>query len=413
MKTGWIQEDCSVQKLSSKPAKGTQDLLPQDMKLRNWVTKKIIEAYTSRGYTQIETPMLENLDNLTNSEGGENLRMIFKVLKRGEKLDWSKAQTENDLSDLGLRFDLTLPLSRFYANNMNELTKPFKAFQIGNVFRAERNQKGRYRQFVQCDIDTLGDSGIYAEIDLMLTVPKALYNIGFKDFVIKINDRRILKDLVIDAGFAEEDFATVCITADKKDKIGEEGVVKELLEKGYAEETIKRFLENLTTPLEQLTTPYAEDLKLLISIISKYYPIQFDATLVRGMGYYTGPIFEIETPKFGGAVAGGGRYDKMIGKFTGSDTPACGFSIGFERIITILMDAGFKIPDESKKIAFLYEKNIDANVLTSILKEASALREAGNIVLVSKMNKNKKFQKEGLEKQGYIEFKEFYREALK
>lgn len=389
-----------MQKLSSKPAKGTQDLLPQDMKLRNWVTKKIIEAYTSRGYTQIETPMLENLDNLTNSEGGENLRMIFKVLKRGEKLDWSKAQSENDLSDLGLRFDLTLPLSRFYANNMNELTKPFKAFQIGNVFRAERNQKGRYRQFVQCDIDTLGDSGIYAEIDLMLTVPKALYNIGFKDFVIKINDRRILKDLVIDAGFAEEDFETVCITADKKDKIGEEGVVKELLEKGYAEETIKRFLENLTTPLEQLTTPYAEDLKLLTSIISKYYPIQFDATLVRGMGYYTGPIFEIETPKFGGAVAGGGRYDGLLNKFSKESIPAVGFSIGFERIIGILKDQNFVVPEERETYAILFEED---SFYEKALTIANEKIEQGNIASIYKIKSNRigkevaNFKKNGYE----------------
>lgn len=389
-----------MQKLSSKPAKGTQDLLPQDMKLRNWVTKKIIEAYTSRGYTQIETPMLENLDNLTNSEGGENLRMIFKVLKRGEKLDWSKAQSENDLSDLGLRFDLTLPLSRFYANNMNELTKPFKAFQIGNVFRAERNQKGRYRQFVQCDIDTLGDSGIYAEIDLMLTVPKALYNIGFKDFVIKINDRRILKDLVIDAGFAEEDFATVCITADKKDKIGEEGVVKELLEKGYAEETVKRFLENLTTPLEQLTTPYAEDLKLLTSIISKYYPIQFDATLVRGMGYYTGPIFEIETPKFGGAVAGGGRYDGLLNKFSKESIPAVGFSIGFERIIGILKDQNFVVPEEGETYAILFAED---SFYEKALTIANEKIEQGNIASIYKIKSNRigkevaNFKKSGYE----------------
>ncbi|WP_454959422.1 histidine--tRNA ligase [Filifactor alocis] len=389
-----------MQKLSSKPAKGTQDLLPQDMKLRNWVTKKIIEAYTSRGYTQIETPMLENLDNLTNSEGGENLRMIFKVLKRGEKLDWSKAQSENDLSDLGLRFDLTLPLSRFYANNMNELTKPFKAFQIGNVFRAERNQKGRYRQFVQCDIDTLGDSGIYAEIDLMLTVPKALYNIGFKDFVIKINDRRILKDLVIDAGFAEEDFETVCITADKKDKIGEEGVVKELLEKGYAEETIKRFLENLTTPLEQLTTPYAEDLKLLTSIISKYYPIQFDATLVRGMGYYTGPIFEIETPKFGGAVAGGGRYDGLLNKFSKESIPAVGFSIGFERIIGILKDQNFVVPEERETYAILF---VEDSFYEKALTIANEKIEQGNIASIYKIKSNRigkevaNFKKSGYE----------------
>lgn len=375
-----------MQKLSSKPAKGTQDLLPQDMRLRNWVTKKIVEAYASRGYTQIETPMLENLENLTNSEGGENLRMLFKVLKRGDKLNLEKAQTEDDLCDLGLRFDLTLPLSRFYANHLNELTKPFKAFQMGNVFRAERNQKGRYRQFVQCDIDTLGDPSIYAEIDLMLTVPKALYAIGFKNFVIKINDRRILKDLVLEAGFAEEDFSTICITADKKDKVGEEGVIQELSDKGYDKKIIENLLVNFKKPLSEMTSEYAKDLKKLMDIVSRYYPIEFDATLVRGMGYYTGPIFEIITPDFGGSVAGGGRYDGLLTKFSKESIPAVGFSIGFERIIGILKEQGFEPPEEGKRYAVLFA---DEQFYPKALAFADEKIVEGHIASIYKIKENR------------------------
>ncbi len=330
--------------------------------------------------------MLENLENLTNSEGGENLRMLFKVLKRGDKLNLEKAQTEDDLCDLGLRFDLTLPLSRFYANHLNELTKPFKAFQMGNVFRAERNQKGRYRQFVQCDIDTLGDPSIYAEIDLMLTVPKALYAIGFKNFVIKINDRRILKDLVLEAGFAEEDFSTVCITADKKDKVGEEGVIQELSDKGYDKKIIENLLVNFKKPLSEMTSEYAKDLKKLMDIVSRYYPIEFDATLVRGMGYYTGPIFEIITPDFGGSVAGGGRYDGLLTKFSKESIPAVGFSIGFERIIGILKEQGFEPPEEGKRYAVLFA---DEQFYPKALAFADEKIVEGHIASIYKIKENR------------------------
>lgn len=373
-------------KLSPKPAKGTQDLLPQDLKLRNYITSKIVEAYTERGYTQIETPIIENLENLENADGGENLRMLFKILKRGEKLNLQESASENDLCDLGLRFDLTLPLSRFYANNLNNLVKPFKAFQMGNVFRAERNQKGRYRQFVQCDIDTLGDPTIYAEIDLMLTVPKALYNIGFKNFIIKINDRRILKDIIVGAGFPEEDFISVCITADKADKIGEEGVIAELLSKGYEREMIERFLKHMNTSLEDMESPYAEELKMLINIVSKHYPIEFDPTLVRGMGYYTGSIFEIVTPDFGGSVAGGGRYDGLLTKFSKESIPAVGFSIGFERIFGILKEQGFVPPEEKKVYAILFAKE---ELYEKALAFADEKIAEGSIASIYKIKPNK------------------------
>lgn len=387
-------------KLSPKPAKGTQDLLPQDLKLRNYITKKIVEAYTQRGYTQIETPIIENLENLENADGGENLRMLFKILKRGEKLQLGSASSENDLCDLGLRFDLTLPLSRFYANNLNQLVKPFKAFQMGNVFRAERNQKGRYRQFVQCDIDTLGDPTIYAEIDLMLTVPQALYNIGFKNFIIKVNDRRILKDIIVGAGFAEEDFINVCITADKADKIGEEGVIAELLEKGYEREKIDTFLKNIHTSLNDMDSDYAKDLKMLMEVVSKHYPIEFDPTLVRGMGYYTGPIFEIVTPDFGGSVAGGGRYDGLLTKFSKESIPAVGFSIGFERIFGILKEQEFVPPEEETVYAVLFA---DEALYEKALAFADEKIGQGHIASIYKIKRNRigkevaSFKKNGYE----------------
>ncbi|MFC4805407.1 histidine--tRNA ligase [Filifactor villosus] len=387
-------------KLSSKPAKGTQDLLPQDLRLRNYMTRKITAAYTQRGYTQIEAPIIENIENLENSEGGENLRMLFKVLKRGEKLDLERAKTENDLCDLGLRFDLTLPLSRFYANNLNSLVKPFKAFQMGNVFRAERNQKGRLRQFVQCDVDTLGDPTIYAEIDLMLTVPKALYDIGFEEFTIKVNDRRILRDIVIGAGFSEEEFAGICIIADKADKIGEEGVIAELLDKGYERDKIDSFLKNLNASLEDMDTDYANDLKLLIKTVSERYPIEFDPTLVRGMGYYTGPIFEIVAPGFSGSIAGGGRYDGLLTKFSKESIPAVGFSIGFERIFNILKDQGFVPPEEEKVYAVLFASE---DLYKKALELADEKIAEGNIASIYKIRPNRigkevaNFKKNGYE----------------
>jgi histidine--tRNA ligase len=417
--------------LIKKGVTGMKDILPEEMVIRDYLINIIKKTYGSFGFTSIETPAMEHIENLLSKQGGDNEKLIFKVLKRGEKLKLDDVKDENDLVDAGLRYDLTLPLARYYSNNQANLPNPFKALQIGNVYRADRPQKGRFRQFTQCDIDILGEASNLAEIELILATTKALGEIAKgKKFTVRINDRRILLAMALFAGYSEDNISNVFIILDKMDKIGLDGVRKELTELDGADKCEKYLnlfdgLSNDSKALVSLKESLAgfieegvldslsEIMNTVLDVKENDFSLEFDPTLVRGMGYYTGTIFEVSMEGFSGSVAGGGRYDKMIGKFTGSDTPACGFSIGFERIITILMDAGFKIPDESKKIAFLYEKNIDANVLTSILKEASALREAGNIVLVSKMNKNKKFQKEGLEKQGYIEFKEFYREALK
>ncbi|ETO95890.1 histidine--tRNA ligase [Lachnoanaerobaculum sp. MSX33] len=417
--------------LIKKGVTGMKDILPEEMVIRDYLINIIKKTYGSFGFTSIETPAMEHIENLLSKQGGDNEKLIFKVLKRGEKLKLDDVKDENDLVDAGLRYDLTLPLARYYSNNQANLPNPFKALQIGNVYRADRPQKGRFRQFTQCDIDILGEASNLAEIELILATTKALSEIAKdKKFTVRINDRRILLAMALFAGYSEDNISNVFIILDKMDKIGLDGVRKELTELDGSDKCEKYLnlfdgLSNDSKALVSLKESLAgfieegvldslsEIMNTVLDVKENDFSLEFDPTLVRGMGYYTGTIFEVSMEGFSGSVAGGGRYDKMIGKFTGSDTPACGFSIGFERIITILMDSGFKIPDESKKIAFLYEKNIDASVLTSILKEASALRADGNIVLVSKMNKNKKFQKEGLEKQGYVEFKEFYREALK
>ena len=418
--------------LSKKPVTGMKDILPREMEIRDYVIRVIKDTYKKFGFTGIETPCMENIENLTNKQGGENEKLIFKVLKRGEKLDLSTAQNESDLSDLGMRYDLTVPLVRFYSNNNANLANPFKALQIGPVWRADRPQRGRYRQFYQCDIDILGEPTNLAEIELITATTTCLGKLGFKNFEIRINDRRILKSMASYAGFAEENFDDVFIILDKMDKIGLDGVKEDLISHGFEQSNVEKYLdlfkgleEHKNDGLEYISKALGESLNTevkdwLDEIITSVeaakaaqFEMVFDPTLVRGMSYYTGTIFEIAIPEFGGSCGGGGRYDKMIGKFTGQDTAACGFSIGFERIVLLLLEQDFKIPDEGKKIAFLVEKNMPSERMSDIMKEANDMRANGNIVLVSRMNKNKKYQKEQLEAQGYTEFKDFYVDSLK
>ena len=418
--------------LKKKPVTGMKDILPAEMQIRDYILGQIKETYRSFGFSSIETPCVEHIENLLSKQGGDNEKLIFKILKRGEKLDLETAQTENDLTDGGLRYDLTLPLSRYFANNAASLPTPFKALQIGNVWRADRPQKGRFRQFVQCDIDILGDATSQAEIELILATTTALSRIcPGRGFTVRINDRRILRAMAVSSGFPEDDIDKLFITVDKMDKIGTDGVKAELLENGYSEASADRYLElmNQASPDAAgvrkmgellkgvLEDGAAENLARIMETVTEVSQVGcqlvFDPTLVRGMGYYTGTIFEVSMEGFGGSVAGGGRYDRMIGKFTGIDTPACGFSIGFERIVTILLDAGFTVPEGNGKEAWLFEKGMGADRLTAIMKEAMAARAEGKTVLVAQMNKNKKFQKEQLGKEGYLEFKEFYKEELK
>ena len=415
--------------LSKKPVNGMKDILPAEMEIRDYVTSVIKDTYRSFGFTPIETPCKENIANLSNKQGGENEKLIFKVLKRGEKLNLETAKEEADVVDFGMRYDLTVPLSRFYANNANDLPSPFKALQIGSVWRADRPQRGRYRQFTQCDIDILGEPSNLAEIELITATTTTIGRLGFKNFEIRINERRILKAMAAYSGFAEEDYDNVFITLDKMDKIGVEGVAEELAKDGYAQESIDKYLglfklleekkdvaEGVTFLAdtlgnfldEEVVTNMTEIATAVNATKNAEFTLVFDPTLVRGMSYYTGTIFEISMPELGAACGGGGRYDKMIGKFTGNDVPACGFSIGFERIILLLMESGFKIPESPKRVAYLVEKKYPAEKLVDVMKQAKEARENGQQVLVVRMNKNKKFQKEQLSKEGYEEFVEFF-----
>lgn len=417
--------------LIKKPTTGMKDILPREMQIRDYLIGLIKETYSGFGFTPIETPAVENIQNLSSKQGGENEKLIFKILKRGEKLDLENAKEEADLVDGGLRYDLTVPLVRFYSNNADKLPSPFKAVQIGPVWRADRPQKGRFRQFYQCDIDIIGEPGNLAEIELILATTTTLGKIGFKNFKIKINERRILKAMAAYSGFPEEEYDNVFIILDKMDKIGLDGVKEELVKAEYSQDAVDKYVElfgginssenglayvcdKIADYLEPDVYESLSEIIDSVSGVKEYaFDVVFDPTLVRGMSYYTGTIFEIEVPEFGSSVGGGGRYDKMVGKFTGKDMPACGFSIGFERIVTILLDNDFKIPDSGEKVAFLIEKGIKSQMLVDIIKEAQALRKEGKKVLVVRMNKNKKFQKDQLMAEGYEVFKDFYKEGLK
>ena len=412
--------------LAKKPVNGMKDILPEEMKIRDYVQGIIKETYRSFGFTPIETPCMENIGNLSSKQGGENEKLIFKVLKRGEKLKLEEAKEEADVVDFGMRYDLTVPLARFYSNNANDLPSPFKALQMGNVWRADRPQRGRYRQFMQCDIDILGEPSNLAEIELILATTTTIGRIGFENFEIHINERRILKAMALYSGFPEESFDIVCIILDKMDKIGKDGVAEELEKEGFSKESIEKYLslfdgvEQAENGLKYLADTLAdfledgvyENLQEIITAVeatkTAKFDLIFDPTLVRGMGYYTGTIFEIVMPELGAACGGGGRYDKMIGRFTGNDVPACGFSIGFERIVLLLMESNFKIPTEPEKKAYLIEKGYPADKLVDVISKAQAERKAGKQILVVRMNKNKKFQKEKLTAEGYEEFEEFF-----
>ena len=416
--------------LKKKPVTGMKDILPAEMAIRDYVIRLIKETYGTFGFSSIETPCVEHIENLSSKQGGENEKLIFKILKRGEKLKLDTAECEADLVDGGLRYDLTLPLSRYYSNHANELPSPFKALQMGNVWRADRPQRGRYRQFMQCDIDILGEPTNLAEIELILATTTLLGKLDFKNFTIRINDRRILKAMAAYSGFAPESYDTVFIILDKMDKIGLEGVREELEKEGFDKACVDKYLamfEEITNDvqgvryvkekLEGVLDPeYADGLELIMNSVDAVkaadFKIAFDPTLVRGMSYYTGPIFEISMDEFGGSVGGGGRYDEMIGKFTGNNTCACGFSIGFERIIMLLMERAFQIPQIGTKKALLIEKNMPAEGMMKVLKQAEEDRKNGSVVTIAVMKKNKKFQKEQLKEEGYEEIVEFFADRM-
>ena len=416
--------------LKKKPVTGMKDVMPAEMEIRDYLIGLIKDTYKTFGFQSMETPCVEHIENLCSKQGGDNEKLIFKILKRGEKLKIDEATEENDLVDGGLRYDLTVPLARYYSNHANELPSPFKALQIGSVWRADRPQKGRFRQFVQCDIDILGEASNLAEIELILATTAMLGKLDFKNFTVCINDRNILKSMAAYSGFKEEDYDEVFIVLDKMDKIGPEGVEAELIEMGYTRESVKTYLslfDEVASDVsgvrylkeklgDYLSDETADGLELIMSSVEAAkecdFKLQFTPTLVRGQSYYTGTIFEVTMDDFGGSVAGGGRYDKMIGKFTGQDTPACGFSIGFERIVMLLLENGYKVPGGRQKKAYLLEKKLPKEAMLKVLALAKADREAGRQVLIVNMKKNKKFQKEQLIEDGYTEIADCYADSV-
>jgi len=430
--------------MSTSPARGMRDMLPRETALRDWAITKLVKRYEQFGFTRIETPSVENINQLKGSEGGENLNLIFEILKRGDKLE--KALSENsadteklisELSDLGLRFDLTVPLVRFFAHNQAQLPYPFKSIQIGSVWRAESPQAGRYRQFTQCDIDTFGIKSEIAEMELIQATAEALIDMGFEKFTVRINDRRILAALVQACGFKPEQFDAVFIQIDKLDKIGLEGVKKELLAQGFDSDAIskiankiqeaKQLFANNSSHQEIMAwaatlwgTPNSTELQslqdtlgALINVITSIekvsqgrYFITPDPTLVRGMGYYTGLIFEIVTPGAAHSIAGGGRYDKMVGKYTGRDVPACGFSIGFERIISILMEKENKAKVQEEKLALIFDQDRDS--LPDIFLKANTLRKEGKHISLFPRKKDMRKQIDGLIAEGFSGYIVYY-----
>jgi len=417
--------------LKKKPVTGMKDMMPAEMEVRDYVIQMVKDTYRTFGFSSIETPCVEHIENLCSKQGGDNEKLIFKILKRGEKLKLETAETEADLVDGGLRYDLTVPLARYYANHANELPSPFKAMQIGNVWRADRPQRGRFRQFVQCDIDILGEASNLAEIELILATTAMLGKLNFKNFTVCINDRNILKAMAAYSGFREEDYDEVFIILDKMDKIGAEGVANELNELGgYTQENVDTYLalfDEITGDIEGirfckeklngfLDPAIADGMEMIISSVESAkeaeFKVKFDPTLVRGQSYYTGTIFEIRMDEFGGSVAGGGRYDKMIGKFTGQDTPACGFSIGFERIAMLLLENGYECGNKKEKKAYLIEKNMPQEGILKVLAMAKEDRANGKQVLIVNMKKNKKFQKDQLVEEGYSDIKEVYADSI-
>ncbi len=369
-----------------------RDFLPQDKIKRERLIATVVDSYISRGFQQIETPVLEDLGRLTSGQGGDNEKLVFKVQKRGEEFTQALEQGE-ELADLGLRFDLTVPLTRFYASNHAKLPRVFKAIQTGPVFRAERPQKGRYRQFIQCDIDIIGDDSILAELELLSASLAALEAIGITDATIRVNHRELLRSNIESLGILAKDALSAMITIDKLDKIQVDGVAKELGEK-FGEQVANAALAWLSAidakAIPEILLPIWQGLG------ERAASLRFDPTLVRGMGYYTGTIFEIEHPGSGSSIGGGGRYDGMVGKWLGTDAPAVGISLGIERIVDLVPE----LESTGDPVVLILEPGTHA--LGIELQQQ--LINAGKQVRLENRPKNLKALLEQLAENGYREF---------
>ncbi len=408
------------------PVRGTKDYLPKEMALREEVKAIILKSYKSFGFMQIGTPILENIGNLMGSDGGDNLKLIFKVLKRGEKLNLNKPNlSESDIVDIGLKYDQTVPLARMYANNQNILPSPFKAIQIDSSFRADRPQLGRNRQFTQCDIDILGDSSSNAEIDIINTTAKTFEALGFDDIVAKINDRRILSDLIAMAGFDESQEKEVCICLDKIDKLGIEGVRAEMLTRDFSEEKTHLLLEQIES-IRSVGQEYYDVLlacgvradvvnsvKYVIDSVNKLSAgksrAEFDISIVRGQNYYTGIVYEFYLPGLTGACAGGGRYDNMIGKMVGKPVPAVGLGLGFEPTCLLYAEKHKDAKPSLPTVAVLYNAEDD---FVEVMKFVQSILDKCNAsAILSK--KNISHQLDVLGENGYTHFCNFSDKIIK
>ncbi len=409
-------------KKSLEPVRGTSDYSPKEMLVRERVRAEILRTYKSYGFMQISTPVLEDIDNLLSSDGGDNVKLIFKILKRGEKLDLSKPNlTEKDIVDIGLRYDLTVPLVRYYSKNMNSLPCPFKSIQVDYSFRADRPQRGRSRQFIQCDIDILGDPSTNAEIDIINTTAKTFCNLGFSDFVCKINDRRILSDLTKYSGFKPEDEKDVCIVLDKLDKIGIDGVTEELKTRGYAVEIVNK-LKNILADISnngmealnnynvrpEVVSSIKEIIRVVNNLSAGEYKVVYDVSIVRGQGYYTGAVYEFYMPGFGGACAGGGRYDNMIEKMTGKSLPAVGLGLGFEPTCMLIAEKGNAI-SKNTMLACLYKPEDNFAEVLRFVEEIKDKMPTSAIAI----KKNLNFQLQTLKNNGFTHFCIFKDKVIK
>ncbi len=366
------------------PARGMRDFLPVEKRRRERVLRVIRDAYEDHGFEEIETPVVEDADRLHAGLGGDNEKLAFAVMRRGLSVDDLRAaEAPLALADLGLRFDLTVPLARFIASNRAALPPVFRAIQIAPVWRAERPQRGRYRQFMQCDIDIAGEAGIAAELELLAATADALTRLGIPDAFIRINDRRILAAALEHAGVAEELREGALVTVDKLDKIGREGVAEELGARGVDGERLLATLDAIQAgeELEGFDATVLDAVRELLGA-SVGIRLDFDPTLVRGMGYYTGPIFEIAHPELPYSIGGGGRYDGMIGRFLGQELPAVGISLGFERLVDLVV-----LPEDGAReaIALLVDKAVEPAAALAIKRDLVA---AGQTVRMQRRTKN-------------------------
>ena len=412
-------------KIDNSPARGMRDLLPADVAVRDHVLESISAVYRRYGYQRIETPALENIARLSSGEGGDNEKLIFEVLRRGLPPEVAAGTPLRELVDLGLRYDLTVPLTRFYGNNHASLPMPFRSLQVGPVWRADRPQRGRYRQFYQCDIDMIGEPTVLAEAELIEATTEALAAIGLTGTMVRLSDRRFLAALAADCGVPADAQDAFFITVDKLDKIGWDGVRAELLESGFepvqieaAEKKIQgligvpadRLADTLAESVPGLPAAVTEDLAAVANSLARLAAAravnwQFDPTLVRGLGYYTGQVFEVVHPEMSGSVAGGGRYDKLIGRSLGHDVPACGFSIGFERIVDLL-SAEFT----RDAVALLVESDVPVADAVAVARELRAgsgdSEDSGGGRVVETVRRSGKFgaQLKRLEAAGFAGF---------